>query len=253
MEENPQRIALFIDFENIALGVKETSTTTFDVNLVLDRMIEKGKIVAKRAYADWEQYAAYKRSFHEAAIEMIDIPRRAYTGKNSADIRLVVDALDMCYAKGDFISSFVICSGDSDFSPLVSKLRENGKTVIGLGVKKSTSKLLVNNCDEFVFYDDLMLSSQQAPSIKGLPKKKQEVFRLLIEAIKALWRENKEVLWGSMVKQTMQRKRPDFNEEYFGYSTFSQLLEDAEKHHIVRLHRDSKSGTYIILGFDTGK
>jgi uncharacterized protein (TIGR00288 family) len=253
MDESAQRIALFIDFENIALGVKESSSTTFDIGLVLDRMIEKGKIVAKRAYADWEQYANYKRSFHEAAIEMLDIPRRAFTGKNSADIRMVVDALDMCYVKGQHITTFVICSGDSDFSPLVSKLRENGKTVIGLGVKKSTSKLLVHNCDEFIFYDDLITSSQQAPSIKGLPKKKQEAFRLLIEAIKALWRENKEILWGSMVKQTMQRKRPDFNEEYYGYSTFSQLLEDAEKHHIVRLQHDTKSGTYIVLGFDTGK
>ncbi len=253
MEEQDHKIALFIDFENIALGVRDAGSAAFDINLVLGRLMEKGKIVAKRAYADWERYATYKKAFHQAAIELIDVPLREYSGKNSADIRMVVDALDMCYSKGDHITTFAVVSGDSDLSPLASKLRENGKLVIGLGVKNSTSKLLVYNCDEFVFYEDLIRLDQEAPSLKGLPKKKQDVFRLLIEAIQALWRENKEVLWGSMVKQTIQRKRPEFNEGYFGYSTFSAMLEDAEKHHLVKLQKDARSGTYIVLGFDANK
>ncbi len=245
------KIACFIDFENLALGVRDTSYKTFDVGLVLARLLEKGKIVARRAYADWERYGAYKRPFHEAGIELIDVPLRGYSGKNSADIRMVVDALDMCYAKGH-VTTFALCSGDSDFSPLVGKLRENDKYVIGLGVKNSTSELLVSSCDEFVFYEDLIRSVQEAPPLVGLPKKQKECFALLADSMKALMREGKEVLWGSMIKQTMQRKRPEFNEEYFGYSTFSALLEDAEKHHVVKLRRDQRSGTYVVTGFDAG-
>ena len=245
------KIACFIDFENLALGVRDTSYKTFDVGLVLARLLEKGNIVARRAYADWERYGAYKRPFHEAGIELIDVPLRGYSGKNSADIRMVVDALDMCYAKGH-VTTFALCSGDSDFSPLVGKLRENDKYVIGLGVKNSTSELLVSSCDEFVFYEDLIRSVQEAPPLVGLPKKQKECFALLADSMKALMREGKEVLWGSMIKQTMQRKRPEFNEEYFGYSTFSALLEDAEKHHVVKLRRDQRSGTYVVTGFDAG-
>jgi uncharacterized LabA/DUF88 family protein len=245
------KIACFIDFENLALGVRDTSYKTFDVQLVLARLLEKGKIVARRAYADWERYGAYKRPFHEAGIELIDVPLRGYSGKNSADIRMVVDALDMCYAKGH-VTTFALCSGDSDFSPLVGKLRENDKYVIGLGVKNSTSELLVSSCDEFIFYEDLIRSVQEAPPLVGLPKKQRECFALLADSIKALMREGKEVLWGSMIKQTMQRKRPEFNEEYFGYSAFSALLEDAEKHHVVKLRRDQRSGTYVVTGFDAG-
>lgn len=246
------KIALFIDFENIALGVKDTSYKTFDVQLVLTRLLEKGKVVARRAYADWDRYGSYKRGFHEAGIELMDIPLKAYSGKNSADIRMVVDALDLCYAK-EHVTTFALVSGDSDFSPLVSKLRENDKYVIGLGVKNSTSELLVANCDEFIFYEDLIRAVQEAPPLVGLPKKQRECFALLSDSIKALMRDGKEVLWGSMIKQTMQRKRPEFNEEYFGYSTFSALLEDAEKHHVVRLRRDQRSGTYVVTGFDSGE
>ena len=246
------KIALFIDFENIALGVRDTNYKTFDVQLVLARLLEKGKVVARKAYADWDRYGSYKRGFHESGIELIDIPLKAYSGKNSADIRMVVDALDLCYAK-EHVTTFALVSGDSDFSPLVSKLRENDKFVIGLGVKNSTSELLVASCDEFIFYEDLIRAVQEAPPLVGLPKKQKECFALLADSIKALMRDGKEVLWGSMIKQTMQRKKPEFNEEYFGYSTFSALLEDAEKHHVVKLRRDQRSGTYVVTGFDSGE
>lgn len=169
------KIALFIDFENIALGLRESGYKQFDINLVLARLLEKGKVVVRRAYADWERYGQYKRAFHEAAIELIDVPLKAYSGKNSADIRMVVDALDLCYAK-EFVTTFALCSGDSDFSPLVSKLRENDKYVIGIGVKNSTSELLISNCDEFIFYEDLIRSlAETTPSLAGLPEKKAGV------------------------------------------------------------------------------
>lgn len=252
MPIDEHKIALFIDFENIALGLRESGYKQFDINLVLARLLEKGKVVVRRAYADWERYGQYKRAFHEAAIELIDVPLKAYSGKNSADIRMVVDALDLCYAK-EFVTTFALCSGDSDFSPLVSKLRENDKYVIGIGVKNSTSELLISNCDEFIFYEDLIRSlAETSPSLAGLPEKKQECFALLVDAIKALMRDGKEVLWGSMIKQTMQRKKPEFNEEYYGYPTFTALLKDAETHHIVKLRKDERSGTYVVTGFDTG-
>jgi len=245
------KIALFIDFENIALGLKDAHFANFDIQLVLARLLEKGKVVVRRAYADWERYQSYKRAFHEAAIELIDIPLKKYSGKNSADIRMVVDALDLCYAK-EHVTTFALGTGDSDFSPLVSKLRENDKYVMAFGVKNSSSELLISNCDEFVYYEDLVRSQQAVVPLEGLPKKKRECFTLLVDAIKALTRDGKEVLWGSMIKQTMQRKRPEFNEEYFGYSSFSKLLEDAESHQIVKLRRDQRSGTYVVAGFDTG-
>jgi len=240
--------ALFIDFENIALGLRDSKHKSFDVNLVLKRLVEKGKIMVKRAYADWERYVEYKRPFHEAAIELIDIPQKKYSGKNSADIRLVVDAMDLAHGK-EHLDTFVIVSGDSDFSPLVSKLRENDKYVIGMGVKNSSSELLVDNCDEFIYYEDLLRATKKAVPIQNLPEKRTEVFAMVADAIRALQRENKEVLWGSMIKQTMKRKRPDFDEGYYGYSTFSKLLEDAAKQGILELKKDQRSGTYIITGF----
>jgi uncharacterized protein (TIGR00288 family) len=242
-----RKLALFIDFENIARGIKDAQDKGFEIKLVLERLVEKGKIMVKRAYADWNRYTEYKRPFHEAAIELIDIPQSRYSGKNSADIRMVVDAMDLIQ-KNQHIDTFAIVSGDSDFSPLVSKLRENDKYVIGLGVKNSSSELLVANCDEFIFYEDLTREARTGTLLKGLPEKKIEVFGQLIDAVQALQRENKEVLWGSMVKQTMIRKNPAFTESYYGYTTFSKLLEDAVKHKVVSLRRDDRSGTYIIAG-----
>jgi uncharacterized protein (TIGR00288 family) len=246
--DTERKIALFCDFENIALGVRDSDIGKFDITIVLERLLEKGKIIVKKAYADWERYSDYKRTFHEAAIELIDIPQKFYSGKNSADIKMVVDAMDLSYSK-EHLDTFVILSGDSDFSPLVSKLKENNKYVIGIGVKNSSSNLLVDNCDEFIYYEDVWRDSQKGPKLDGLNKKTAEAFSLMIESIQALIRENKDVLWGSMIKQTMQRKKPSFNEGYYGYSTFSELLEDAERKQIIKLKKDQRSGTYIVTGF----
>jgi len=245
-QQDEQRLALFIDFENIAIGVRDAHYRKFDVNLVLERLLDKGKLLVKRAYADWSRYADYKRSFHEAAIELVEVPQKSIGGKNSADIRLVVDAMDMSFQK-EHINCFVVASGDSDFSPLVSKLKENNKYVIGLGVKNSTSDLLMENCDEFIFYEDLVRGQEQPlPVVANVQGKLQECFALLADAVLALQRENKEVLWGSMVKETMKRKKPSFNESYYGFRTFSQLLEDAQRRGIVQLRRDQKSGSYVV-------
>jgi len=243
-----RKIALFCDLENIALGVRDSEISKFDIDLVLERLLEKGKIIVKKAYADWERYSDYKRPFHEAAIELIDIPQKFYSGKNSADIKMVVDAMDLSYSK-EHLDTFVLLSGDSDFSPLVSKLKENNKYVIGIGVKNSSSNLLVDNCDEFIYYEDVWRDAQAGPKLDGLNKKTAEAFSLMVDSIQALLRENKDVLWGSMIKQTMQRKKPSFNEGYYGYSTFSELLEDAERKSIIKLKKDQRSGTYIVTGF----
>jgi uncharacterized LabA/DUF88 family protein len=249
--QDEQRLALFIDFENIAIGVRDAHYRKFDVNLVLERLLDKGKLLVKKAYADWSRYADYKRSFHEAAIELIEVPQKSVGGKNSADIRLVVDAMDMSFQK-EHINCFVVASGDSDFSPLVSKLKENNKYVIGLGVKNSTSDLLIENCDEFIFYEDLVRGQQRPmPQIANVPEKVQECFALLVESVLALQRENKEILWGSMVKETMKRKKPSFNETYYGFRSFSHLLEDAQRRGIVTLRRDQRSGSYIIEDLGT--
>ena len=248
-----RRLALYIDFENIARGIRDAQYKGFEIKLILERLVEKGKIMVKRAYADWSRYTDYKRPFHEAAIELIDIPQSRYSGKNSADIRMVVDAMDLAH-RNEHIDTFAIVSGDSDFSPLVSKLRENDKYVIGLGVKNSSSELLVGNCDEFIFYEDLTRDAKKGTALKGLPEKKAEAFAQLIDAVQALQRENKDTLWGSMVKQTMIRKNPAFNESYYGYATFSKLLEDASKNRVVALKRDDRSGTYVISGvFEDGR
>ena len=249
MAEGEHTLAVFIDFENLALGFRGKRDKRFEIQKVLERLVEKGKLIVKKAYADWADYAEYKKPLHEAAIELIEIPKRGMAGKNSADIRLCVDALDLCYSK-EHIDTFVIVSGDSDFSPLVSKLKENGKRVIGLGMKESSSNLLVDNCDEFIYYEDLERPLGIPPKIEqDLPEKKKEAFQLLVDSVLALVRENKEVLWSSMVKETMKRKKPSFNESYYGYRTFSDLLEDAEKEGIIQLRTDTRSGTYVIVGF----
>lgn len=249
MAEGEHTLAVFIDFENLALGFKGKRDKRFEIQKVLERLVEKGKLIVKKAYCDWTDYAEYKRPLHEAAIELIEIPKRGMAGKNSADIRLCVDALDLCHSK-EHIDTFVIVSGDSDFSPLVSKLKENGKRVIGLGMKESSSNLLVDNCDEFIYYEDLERPLGVPPKIEqDLPEKKREAFQLLVDSVLALVRENKEVLWSSMVKETMKRKKPSFNESYHGYRTFSDLLEDAEKEGIIQLRTDTRSGTYVIVGF----
>jgi uncharacterized protein (TIGR00288 family) len=216
---------------------------------VLERLVEKGKIVAKKAYADWSRFGTYAGSLHEAAIELIEIPKRSMTGKNSADIRLVVDAIDLAYSK-DHIDTFVIVSGDSDFSPLVSKLKELGKHVIGLGLVEATSNLLRDNCDEFIYYEDL--DRPDVLPIHGgvqVPEVKRKVFNLLVDSLVALRRENKDVIFSSMVKDTMKRKKPSFNEEYHGYRTFSELLEDGQRHGLIEIEKHKTSGTYVVNRF----
>src|SRR5437763_4591458 len=243
MPDAAHALAVFIDFENLALGF-QGRRDRFEIGRVLERLVEKGKIVAKKAYADWSRFGNYTAPLHEAAIELIEIPRRAQSGKNSADIRLCVDAMDLAYAKSH-IDTFVVVSGDSDFSPLVSKLKELGKHVIGLGMQESTSDLLRDNCDEFIYYEDLGQSPALAPALPaGLPETKRKAFALLMEALLALRRENKEVLWSSMVKDTMKRKKPSFNESYHGYRTFSEMLEDAKKEGLLELYTDKRSRTY---------
>jgi uncharacterized protein (TIGR00288 family) len=246
--EGERSLAIFIDFENLALGF-QGRRERFDIIRVLERLVEKGKIVAKKAYADWNRFAGFTAGLHEAAIELIEIPRRAQSGKNSADIRLCVDAMDLAYSK-EHINTFVVLSGDSDFSPLVSKLKELGKHVIGLGMQESTSELLRDNCDEFIYYEDLGHSATLATAIDShLPETKRKAFALLLESLLALRRENKESLWSSMVKDTMKRKKPSFNETYHGYRTFSELLEDAQKEGLLELETDKRSRTYVVTRF----
>src|SRR5438270_659932 len=248
MPDSDRSLAIFIDFENLALGF-QGRRDRFDIERVLERLVEKGKVVAKKAYADWSRFSTFTSPLHEAAIELIEIPRRAVSGKNSADIRLCVDAMDMAYSK-EHIDTFVIVSGDSDFSPLVSKLKENGKHVIGLGAQDSTSELLRDNCDEFIYYEDLGKTPALAPALPAhLTEAKRKAFALLMESLLALRRENKEVLWSSMVKDTMKRKKPSFNETYHGYRTFSELLEDAQANGLLELDTDKKSRTYVVTAF----
>ncbi len=330
-------IAIFSDFENVAIGVRDAKYDTFDIHLVLERLLDKGNIVVKKAYADWDRYKSYKKVMHESSFELIEIPHVSYSGKNSADIRMVVDALDLCYTKAH-VDMFVIISGDSDFSPLVSKLRENNKKVVGVGVKNSSSDLLIDNCDEYIFYDDLVrekrkaspkterrsssssssngrdtskdraaaststpatastpaarttetetstteaetsrettredaASSQKsgrtaaasAPASASKPSQpagaktkadetgsQEEALDIVLDTAESLFRERDENLWGSMVKQTLKRKRPHFSETFFGYRNFSDLLEDAERRGLLELKKDEKSGGYLIIGF----
>ncbi|MDT8409967.1 MAG: NYN domain-containing protein [Wenzhouxiangellaceae bacterium] len=272
-----RNLALFCDFENIALGVRDAKYSAFDIKKVLQRLLLKGNIVVKKAYCDWDRYKEFKGPMHEAAFELIEIPHVRMSGKNSADIRMVVDALDLCYTKSH-VDTFVVISGDSDFSPLVSKLRENNKLVIGIGVKSSTSDLLMSNCDEFIFYDDLIRDvkkkapAAQGPASKKTTKKKkkktqakaeaspeeqrrQEAFDLVLETIDALLRDRdeSETVWGSMVKQALKRRRPGFSESYHGFKSFGQLLEEMQKAGLVKLRPDEKSGGYIIESTQSGE
>ncbi len=266
-----KNMALFCDFENIALGVRDAKYAQFDIKRVLERLLLKGSIVVKKAYCDWERYKEFKGGMHEAAFELIEIPHVRMSGKNSADIRMVVDALDLCYTKSH-VDTFVIISGDSDFSPLVSKLRENNKLVIGIGVKNSTSDLLMSNCDEFIFYDDLVREAETkqrnarkrparaaTAGAKSTTKKedkepseeddrKQEAFDLTLETIEALVAERGagEQIWGSMVKQALKRRKPGFTESYYGFKSFSELLEEAQTRKLLELQHDEKSGGYIL-------
>jgi uncharacterized protein (TIGR00288 family) len=246
--DGERSLAVFIDFENMGLGFNNRRDR-FEISKVLERLVEKGKIVAKKAYADWSRFGMYTAGLHEAAIELVEIPRRGQSGKNSADIRLVVDAIDLAYSK-DHIDTFVIVSGDSDFSPLVSKLKELGKHVIGLGLVDATSDLLRDNCDEFIYYEDLDRAPIIPVSVNAqIPERKRKVFALLLDSLLALRRENKEVIYSSMVKDTMKRKKPSFNEEYYGYRTFSELLEDAKKEGLIEIDKHKTSGMYIVTRF----
>jgi uncharacterized protein (TIGR00288 family) len=258
-----RNLAVFCDFENVALGVREARYAQFDMEKVLERLLLKGSIVVKKAYCDWERYKEFKATMHAASFELIEIPHVRQSGKNSADIRMVVDALDLCYTKSH-VDTFVIVSGDSDFSPLVSKLRENAKTVIGVGVKNSSSDLLINNCDEFIYYDDLVRADEQkrrtakkrkdaAPAGAGADKangsdKKQEAFDLMLGTLEALIAERgaDEKIWGSMVKQALKRRNPGFNETYYGFRAFADLLKEAQQKGLVKLEADEKSGGYIV-------
>ena len=251
--DRERNLAVFIDLENLAMGFQNQRKAKFEINKVLERLVEKGKLIVKKAYADWSRYQAYTAPFHEAAIELIEIPKRSQTGKNSADIRLVVDAMDLAWSKSH-VDTFVIVSGDSDFSPLVSKLKENGKHVIGLGMKGSTSELLRDNCDEFIYYEDLERQEEADQQIvtqldAALPERKREVYTLLIDACRALRRENHEHLYASMIKETMKRKKPSFDETYYGYRSFTHLLEDADNAGVVDIERNPKSGTYVVAKF----
>jgi len=263
-KEDTANMALFCDFENVALGVREARYADFDIGKVLERLLLKGNIVVKKAYCDWDRYRDFKKIMHEAAFELIEIPQRRLSGKNSADIRMVVDALDLCYTKSH-VDTFVIISGDSDFSPLVSKLRENNKQVIGVGVKNSSSDLLVSNCDEFIYYDDLVRGRPKKPGRRKEPKapaeavkappgsaeKKQEALDLVMETVEALFAERGEEdqIWGSMVKQALKRRKPGFNESYYGFRSFSKLLDEAEARNLLTLEHDEKSGGVIIKSF----
>jgi len=259
-------MAVFCDFENVALGVRDARYDRFDIQRVLERLLLKGPIIVKKAYCDWGRYSEFKAAMHEAAFELIDIPHVRQSGKNSADIRMVVDALDLCYTKSH-VRSFVLITGDSDFSPLVSKLRENDKEAIGVGVKNSTSDLLIANCDEFIYYDDLVreqvAQNAQKKAAKKTAKKttketpkndddrKQEAIDLVLDTIEALFAERgaEEKIWGSMVKQTLKRQRPGFNETYYGFRSFSRLLEDAAARGLIEVEEDERSGGVIIRGF----
>ena len=310
-------LAIFCDYENVAIGARDAKFDQFDVQLVLERLLDKGKIVVKKAYSDWDRYKSAKKQLHEAAFELIEIPHVSYSGKNSADIRLVVDALDLCYTKSH-VDVFVIVSGDSDFSPLVSKLRENNKKVIGLGVKNSSSDLLIDNCDEFIYYDDLVRqrkdprkpkprkrsgerdgrdrpAGDRAPTVSAadragadkvsadksgadrgaadrtasrakapargadapatiengddLEPRREKAMEMVLDTVDSLFRDRDDNLWGSMVKQTLKRKKPNFNETFHGYRSFNQLLEDAQKRGLLEIQKDDRSGGYIILAF----
>ncbi|MGA2838734.1 MAG: NYN domain-containing protein [Steroidobacteraceae bacterium] len=263
-------MAVFLDLENIALGARDAKYPSFDIEKVLERLLLKGHIVVKKAYCDFDRYKDFKRGLHEAAFELIEIPHVRQSGKNSADIRMVVDALDLCYTKGH-VDTFVIISGDSDFSPLVSKLRENAKTVIGVGVKNSTSDLFLNNCDEFIYYDDLVRKEPSkvrrrsastgaraaAATTDSVPSDNKgpeltDALDLVVETLEAVIEERgeNEPIWGSMIKQAIKRRHPGFNERAYGFRSFNDLLADAQKRGLLTLRADEKSGGYTVRVVD---
>ena len=262
-------LAVFCDFENVALGVREAKYSQFDMEKVLERLLAKGSIVVKKAYCDWDRYKEFKAAMHGASFELIEIPHLRQSGKNSADIRMVVDALDLCYTKGH-VDTFVIISGDSDFSPLVSKLRENDKTVIGVGVKNSTSDLFINNCDEFIYYDDLVrkepskarrrttAAASSTPAVNGEKSgdnkgpDRTEALDLVVETFEAVAEERgeNEPIWGSMIKQAIKRRHPGFNERAHGFRSFNDLLAEAQKRGFLELQADEKSGGYTVRAVD---
>jgi len=268
MTSKSRNLALYCDFENIALGVRDAQYARFDIEEVLERLLVKGNIVVKKAYCDWDRYKDFKVDMHEASFELIEIPHVRQSGKNSADIRMVVDALDLCYTKSH-VDTFVVISGDSDFSPLVSKLRENNKIVIGVGVKESTSNLLIANCDEFIYYDDLVRQAErrkpkkkkangkkengeETPVATGKRQHREEqAFGWVLETLDDVFseRDPEEKVWGSMVKQALKRRKPGFSERYHGFRSFSELLEQMEIKKMVKLERDEKSGGYIITDY----
>jgi len=271
MTNKSKNLALYCDFENIALGVRDARYARFNIDEVLERLLVKGNIVVKKAYCDWERYKDFKADMHEASFELIEIPHVRQSGKNSADIRMVVDALDLCYTKAH-VDTFVVISGDSDFSPLVSKLRENNKIVIGVGVKESTSDLLIANCDEFIYYEDIVRQAERRKPKKkknGAKKdngdaapaenqngthREEKAFAWVLETMDVLFseRDDEEKVWGSMVKQALKRRKPGFNERYHGFRSFSELLEKMEKENMVTLEHDHKSGGYIITDYAGG-
>jgi uncharacterized protein (TIGR00288 family) len=254
-------MAVYLDLENIALGARDAHYPVFSIQKVLERLLLKGHIVLKKAYCDFDRYKVFKRDLHEAAFELIEIPHVRQSGKNSADIRMVVDALDLCYTKGH-VDTFVIISGDSDFSPLVSKLRENAKKVIGVGVKNSTSDLFISNCDEFIYYDDLVRaepprarrrtihpgSSTKPAEADTKGPSLEKAFDLVLETVEAITQEREadEPIWGSMVKQAIKRRNPGFNERAYGFRSFNDLLLEAQKSGLLKLEPDEKSGGYTI-------
>lgn len=270
MTDITPNLAVFVDYDNVAIGARDARYGTFDVHLILERLLEKGNIITKKAYADWARFDSAKKPMHEAAFELIEIPKTSYSGKNSADIRLVVDALDLCYTKAH-VDMVAIVSGDSDFSPLVSKLRENGKTVIGVGVKSSTSGLLVENCDDFIYYDDLVREKRKprksagrkpapraskgakeesaAAPTKSKAERQQEVLDLILETVEALFRDRDDNVWGSHVKQVIKRKQPHFSESFYGFRSFNDLLETARDKGLLVIEKDQRSGGYRILEF----
>ncbi|KAB2674978.1 MAG: NYN domain-containing protein [Verrucomicrobia bacterium] len=264
-QDSETTMAVFLDLENIALGARDARYPRFDVKKVLERLLLKGHIVVKKAYCDFDRYKEFKRDLHEAAFELIEIPHVRQSGKNSADIRMVVDALDLCYTKGH-VDTFVILSGDSDFSPLVSKLRENAKKVVGVGVKNSSSDLFINNCDQFIYYDDLVRAepakarrrhavevSAGAPIRSGEGEKKgpqlADALDLVVETVEAVTeeREEDERIWGSMIKQAIKRRNPGFNERAYGFRSFNDLLLEAQKRGLLRLQPDEKSGGFTVI------
>lgn len=248
-----RNLAVFVDFENLALGFTKGQSADFEMSYVLDRLLEKGKVLAKYAYADWSRFRKYTDQLHESGVGLIEIPKRGIGGKNSADIRLVVDAMELCHTK-EHINTFVVVSGDSDFTPLVSKLKENGKHVIGVGMRASTSELLSENCDEFLFYEDLLpVAAPVSSGGRSMPSDQKDGWRLLLDTVRALQREDAGVIHASLLKDTMRRKRPSFTESSYGYESFGDLLEAVRDAGFIELREDERSGTWVVTGLVANK